>query len=94
MLQQESPEDYVISTGRTETVRKFIELVANKLNFKEKQTFINIDKYANTTAATIPIAMYDAIEAKRLDKDDNLIITTFGAGFTWGTIYMKWNIDG
>ena len=74
--------------------RRIIELVANKLNFKEKQTFINIDKYANTTAATIPIAMYDAIEAKRLDKDDNLIITTFGAGFTWGTIYMKWNIDG
>ena len=55
--------------------------------------FINIDKYANTTAATIPIAIYDALESKKLAKNNNLVITTFGAGFTWGSIYIKWNID-
>ena len=72
--------------------KRIIDLVAKKLKFNEAQTFINIDKYANTTAATIPIALYDALNSKRLHDNDNIVITTFGAGFTWGSIYMKWNI--
>ena len=48
---------------------------------------------ANTTAATIPIAMYDAINNKKLNDNDNLIISTFGAGFTWGAMYIKWNLN-
>jgi len=72
--------------------KRIIDLVAKKLKFNEAQTFINIDKYANTTAATIPIALYDALNSKRLHDNDNIVITTFGAGFTWGSIYMKWNM--
>ena len=72
--------------------KRIIDLVAKKLKFNEAQTFINIDKYANTTAATIPIALYDALNSKRLHDNDNIILTTFGAGFTWGSNYMKWNI--
>ena len=72
--------------------KRIIDLVAKKLKFNETQTFINIDKYANTTAATIPIALYDALNSKRLHDNDNIVITTFGAGFTWGSIYMKWNM--
>ena len=72
--------------------KRIIDLVAKKLKFNETQTFINIDKYANTTAATIPIALYDALNSKRLHDNDNIVLTTFGAGFTWGSIYMKWNI--
>jgi 3-oxoacyl-[acyl-carrier-protein] synthase-3 len=72
--------------------KRIIDLVAKKLKFNEAQTFINIDKYANTTAATIPIALYDALNSKRLHDNDNRVITTFGAGFTWGSIYMKWNM--
>ena len=72
--------------------KRIIDLVAKKLKFNEAQTFINIDKYANTTAATIPIALYDALNSRRLHDNDNIVITTFGAGFTWGSIYMKWNM--
>ena len=54
---------------------------------------INIDKYANTTAASIPIALSDAYENKLLNKGDNLIMTAFGAGFTWGSCLIKWGID-
>ena len=74
--------------------KRIIDLVAKKLNFQNDKVFINIDKYANTTAATIPIALYDAFKLKKLKNNHNLLISTFGAGFTWGTIYMKWNING
>ena len=62
-----------------------------KLN--DNQVFINIDKYANTTAASIPIALCDAYEKKILNKGDNLIMTAFGAGFTWGSCLIKWGIS-
>jgi len=74
--------------------KRIIELVGNKLDLKTNQILINIDKYANTTAATIPIAIYDAILDDKLKANDNLIISTFGAGFTWGSMYINWNIDG
>ena len=73
--------------------KRIIDLVARKLDLTNNQVFININKYANTTAATIPIALYDALNSKKLNNNNNVIITTFGAGFTWGSIYMKWNID-
>ncbi len=74
--------------------QRIIELVGNKLDLKTNQILINIDKYANTTAATIPIAIYDAIIDNKLKTNDNLIISTFGAGFTWGSMYINWNLDG
>ena len=53
---------------------------------------MNIDKYANTTAATIPIGLAEAVEKNMLKQGDNLIISAFGAGFTWGAIYIKWGM--
>ena len=73
--------------------KRIIESVANKLNLNDEQVLINIDKYANTTAATIPIGIHDAINRKKLKHNDNLILSTFGAGFTWGSMYIKWNSD-
>jgi len=73
--------------------KRIIDLVSKKLKLQKEQTFINIEKYANTTAATIPIAIYDANNSKKLKDNDNLIITTFGAGFTWGATYIKWNLN-
>ena len=70
--------------------KRIIDLVAEKLGLNKKQTFINIDKYANTTAATIPIALYEALESKKITNNSNIIIATFGAGFTCGAIYIKW----
>ena len=50
---------------------------------------INIDKYANTTATSIPLALCDAYEQRKMDVDDYIILTAFGAGFTWGSCLMS-----
>ncbi len=67
---------------------RIIEAVARRMGIKREQVMINIQKYGNTTAATIPLCL-DEYE-HQLKKGDNLILTAFGAGFTWGAIYIKW----
>ncbi|MFO7656199.1 MAG: beta-ketoacyl-ACP synthase III [Bacteroidales bacterium] len=67
---------------------RIIEATARRMGIKPAQVLINIERYGNTTAATIPLCLWDF--EKRLNKGDNLILTSFGAGFTWGTIYLKW----
>jgi len=54
---------------------------------------INIEKYGNTTAATIPLCLSEWLDKGELVNGDNLILATFGAGFTWGSAYFKWNMD-
>ena len=60
---------------------------------KESQIMINIDAYANTTSATLPICIAEAYENNRLNQGDNVILSTFGAGFSWGAMYIKWGIS-
>ena len=73
--------------------KRIIDAAAKRLGLPDKKVLINIDKYANTTAATIPIGIVEAVETKRLKKGDNLILASFGAGFTWGATYIKWGMD-
>ena len=73
--------------------KRIIDATASKMKLSNDQVFINIDKYANTTAASIPIALCDAYENKLLNKGDNIIMTAFGAGFTWGSCLINWGID-
>ena len=54
-----------------------------------EKMFINIHKYGNTTAATIPIALCEAIEEGKLVKGDNIILTAFGAGYTWASALLN-----
>ena len=70
---------------------RIIEATARRMEIERDQVMINIEKYGNTTAATIPLCLYDY--EKQLKKGDNLILTSFGAGFTWGAIYVKWAYD-
>jgi 3-oxoacyl-[acyl-carrier-protein] synthase-3 len=70
---------------------RIIEATARRMEIEREQVMINIEKYGNTTAATIPLCLYDY--EKQLKKGDNLILTSFGAGFTWGAIYVKWAYD-
>ncbi len=70
---------------------RIIEATARRMGIKQSQVLINIERYGNTTAATIPLCLWDF--EKRLHKGDNIILTAFGAGFTWGTIYLKWAYD-
>ncbi len=72
---------------------RIIDAVAKKMKFTTDQTVIILDKYGNTTAATIPLAMSEAYQEKRMGKGDQIIITAFGAGFAWGSLLLKWAID-
>ena len=72
--------------------KRIIDATAKKMKLNSEQVMINIDKYANTTAASIPLALCDAYEQRKMDVDDYIILTSFGAGFTWGSCLMKWGI--
>jgi len=71
---------------------RIIDAVANRLELPLDKVMINIDRYGNSSAATLPLCIWD-FESK-LKKGDNLIFTAFGAGFTWGAVYVKWAYDG
>ncbi len=73
--------------------KRIIDAAAKRLGLPDEKVLININKYANTTAATIPIGIEEAVETNRLKKGDNLILASFGAGFTWGATYIKWGMD-
>ena len=68
--------------------RRIIEQVARMADFPLEKMMINIHKYGNTTAATIPLCLWEW--ESQLKPGDNLILTAFGGGFTWGAIYVKW----
>jgi 3-oxoacyl-[acyl-carrier-protein] synthase-3 len=73
--------------------RRIIDAVAKKIGLTENQVVINIEKYGNTTAGTIPIAMSESYQKKMMQKGDWIIISTFGAGFTSGSLLLKWAVD-
>ena len=72
---------------------RIIDAVAKKMGLEPDHVIVNIDRYGNTTAATIPLAMSEAYNDRRLDKGDWIVISAFGAGFTWGSMLIKWAID-
>ncbi len=67
---------------------RIIEAVARRMGLAKEKVMINIEKYGNTTAATIPLCLWEW--ENKLQKGDDLILTAFGGGFTWGAIYLKW----
>ncbi len=71
---------------------RIIDATAKRMEIEREQVMINIERYGNTTAATIPLCLWEW--EKKLNKGDNIILAAFGAGFTWGAIYIKWGYDG
>jgi 3-oxoacyl-[acyl-carrier-protein] synthase-3 len=71
---------------------RIIEAVARRMGISKDKVMINIEKYGNTTAATIPLCLWEW--ESQLKKGDNVILAAFGGGFTWGSIYLKWAYDG
>lgn len=69
---------------------RIIEAVAEKLGLTADQVVVNIARYGNTTAATIPIAMCEALAQNRMQPGDPILMTAFGAGFTWGALLLRW----
>jgi len=70
--------------------RRIITATADRLGMPMEKVIINIDRFGNTTAGTIPIAMQTAVEEGKLKKGDTLLIAAVGAGFTSGATLMKW----
>lgn len=67
---------------------RIIETVSRMANFPLERVMVNIHRYGNTTAATLPLCLWDY--ENQLHKGDNIVLTAFGGGFTWGAIYLKW----
>ena len=65
-------------------------MVARRLELTEDQVFNNIHKYGNTTAASIPIALHEAIDAGRVKSGDLVVLAALGAGMTWGASLIRW----
>jgi 3-oxoacyl-[acyl-carrier-protein] synthase-3 len=68
--------------------KRIIDATAERLGVDNEKVLVNIERYGNTTAATIPLVLWDY--EKKLKKGDNIIMAAFGGGFTWGSCYLKW----
>jgi 3-oxoacyl-[acyl-carrier-protein] synthase-3 len=68
--------------------KRIIDATASRMELDEDKVLVNIHKYGNTTAATLPLLLSDF--ENKFKKGDNLIFAAFGGGFTWGSIYLKW----
>jgi len=66
------------------------QFVQNKFKLKDDQVFNNIQRYGNTTAASIPIALTEAWEAGKIKEGDTVVLAAFGSGFTWASAVMTW----
>ncbi|MBL7111235.1 MAG: ketoacyl-ACP synthase III [Bacteroidales bacterium] len=87
---QITPEDLAYLVPHQANMR-IIEAVARRMGIPREKVMINIQKYGNTTAATIPLCLWEWED--KLRKGDNLILAAFGGGFTWGSIFLKWAYD-
>jgi len=66
------------------------QMVAMEFGLREEQVVNNIDRYGNTTAASIPLALYEAVRDGRVQPGMLICLAAFGAGFTWGAALVRW----
>jgi 3-oxoacyl-[acyl-carrier-protein] synthase III len=84
-----APEDVDLLIAHQANLR-INEAVQRRLGLRDDQVYNNIQRYGNTTAATIPIALDECVQAGRLARGDLLVLTAFGSGFTWGSAVIRW----
>lgn len=84
-----SPKDIDLLIPHQANLR-IAQFVQQKLGLSDDQVFNNIDKYGNTTAASIPIALCEAWEKGKVKEGDLLCLAAFGSGFTWGSALLRW----
>ncbi len=70
--------------------RRIIDAVAERIGATPEQVFINLDKYGNTSAASVAIALDEAVASKRIQRGDLILMVVFGAGLTWGSAVIEW----
>ena len=67
-----------------------IYFVQQKFGLPDEKIFNNIQKYGNTTAASIPIALCEALDQGKIKKGDLVLLSAFGSGFTWGSVLFRY----
>ena len=69
---------------------RIIEGLASRMKVPMNKVIVNIEKYGNTSSATIPIAMDEAVRSKKIRRGDIVLLTSFGAGLTWGSVLARY----
>lgn len=72
---------------------RIIDATARRMGLPKDKVIVNIDRYGNTTAATIPICLSELHQQGKLSAGDNLILASFGAGYTWGSLWLRWSMN-
>jgi 3-oxoacyl-[acyl-carrier-protein] synthase III len=70
--------------------QRILSAVAEQLGAREEQVFVNVDKYGNTSAASVAIALDEAVRQGRIQRGDLVLLVVFGAGLTWGAAIIEW----
>ena len=70
--------------------KRIIDVAARKAGFRDDQVLLNIDKYGNTTAATLPLGLDEVVEDGRINAGDLVLFAAFGAGYTWGSMLLRY----
>lgn len=70
--------------------RRLIDAFAQRLGASAEQLFVNLEWRGNTSGASIPIALHEAIETGRIQRGDLVLLTAFGGGLTWGATVIEW----
>ncbi len=73
--------------------KRIIDATANRMELDSSKVMLNIDRYGNTTAATIPLCLSEYYKSGQLKKGHTIVLSAFGAGYTWGAILVKWSME-
>ncbi len=71
---------------------RIIDATAERMGLDREKVMINIEKYGNTTAATIPLCLSEWWQCGKLRRGQNIVLSAFGAGYTWGAVFVKWSL--
>jgi 3-oxoacyl-[acyl-carrier-protein] synthase-3 len=86
-----SPEEIDLFVSH-QANRRIIQAAADRLKLPESKVVINLERYGNTTGATIPLALADAVRDRRVKKGDMVLLASVGAGFTVGAVLLRWSL--
>lgn len=89
MAEGHDPEDITLVVPH-QVNQRIIQAAMERVGWPESKCIVNIDKYGNTSAATVPMALHEAVIEKRIEKGKLVIFVAFGAGLTWGASLLRW----
>ena len=69
---------------------RIIEAAASRLGIPQERTIVNIERYGNTSSASIPLALFEAVDEGRVQPGDLVLLSGFGAGMTWASALIRW----